>query len=147
MTRSSPIVFTAVVEVDASPQDVFAIYADVETWPTWTSSMTEIRRLEPGPLRVGSRVRLRQPGLPVGDWTVTDLTPGRSFIWERQTPGLRTVGRHLVEAHDGGSRVVAELELAGLLAPVSAALIGRLIRRYLRLETEGLRRRGEQGSR
>ncbi len=140
---TSPRTLSEAVDVDAAPDDVFAVYADVEGWPGWTASMTEVRRLDAGPLRVGSRARVRQPGLPVTIWTVTDLTPGRSFTWERRTAGLRTVGRHLVDTRAGGSRVRAELQLTGLLAPMTAALTGRLLRRYLRLETEGLKRRCE----
>lgn len=141
---SSRVVFSETIDIESSPLAVFAVYADVESWPTWTPSVTEVRRLDPGPLQVGSRARVRQPGLPVGEWTVTELVPGQSFTWERQALGLRTVGRHLVHARDGGTRVVAELEQIGVLASMTAAITGRLTRRYLGLETVGLKRHCEQ---
>ena len=39
---------------------------------------------------LGGEVEIRQPGLPVTMWTVTDLEPGRSFTWRAAAPGVRT---------------------------------------------------------
>lgn len=132
------------VYVEAPPAVVFAVYADVESWPTWTSSVTKVQRLDTGPLQVGSRARVRQPRLPTGDWTVTDVAPDRSFIWERRGPGLRTVGRHLLQPENSGCLVIAELEHLGLAAPLVAVLTKGLTQQYLRLETVGLKNRCEQ---
>ncbi len=60
--------FEASIEVSAPAEQVFATYADVERWPTWTSSVTSVELLDPGPLRVDSRARIRQPRLPVAVW-------------------------------------------------------------------------------
>lgn len=133
------VLFRSTAYVEASPAAVFEVYADVEGWPGWTSSVTEVRRLDTGPLRVGSRARVRQPRLPVGDWTVIDVTPGRAFTWERRGPGLRTVGRHLLEPKNSGCLVVAELEHLGLAARLTGALTRSLTDRYLQLETAGLK--------
>lgn len=138
------VLFTSRVHVEAPPATVFDVYADVEGWPTWTASVTEVRRLDTGPLKVGSRARVQQPRLPAGEWTVVDVTPGRSFTWERRGPGLRTVGRHLLQPENSGCLVVAELEHLGVAAPLIAAVTRGLTSRYLRLETDGLKNRCEQ---
>lgn len=138
------VLFRSTAYVEAPPAAVFDVYADVEGWPTWTSSVTKAQRADPGPLRVGSRARIRQPRLPAGEWTVVDVTPGRSFTWERRGPGLRTVGRHLLTPENTGCLVVAELEHLGVAAPLIAALTKGLTRRYLQLETAGLKNRCEQ---
>ena len=43
--------------VHAPAQRVWRLLIDVEDWPAWTESMREIKRLEDGPLQVGSRSR------------------------------------------------------------------------------------------
>ncbi|NUR81645.1 MAG: hypothetical protein HOQ21_14525 [Dermatophilaceae bacterium] len=43
--------------------------------------------LHDGPLRVGATATIDQPRIPTVRWTVTALTPGRSFTWESGGPG------------------------------------------------------------
>lgn len=140
------ILLGATVEVDASAETVFDIYSDVERWPRWTASMTSVRRLDSGPLAVGSRALVRQPRLPPTEWVVTDLTPGRSFTWESRRPGVRSVGRHLITPESDRCSVTAELEHRGPLAAVAGLVTGRLARRYLDWETAGLKQWCEQSA-
>jgi uncharacterized membrane protein len=132
--------FEATSEVAAPSERVFAVYADVEHWPDWTDSVTSVQRLDDGPLRVGSRARVRQPRLPVAVWEVTDLVPGRSFTWVARGPGVVTTGRHLVSPtiDDDRVTVTAALEQGGLLGPLLGLLTARLTRRYLDLEVRGI---------
>ena len=137
--------FEASIEVAAPAQRVFDVYADVEHWPDWTKSVTSVERLDQGPLRVGSRARIRQPRLPVAVWEVTDFVPGESFTWIARGPGLLTTGRHVVIPSGGAghAKVTASLEQAGLLGPLVGLLTKRLTDRYLQTEVSGLKARCE----
>ena len=133
--------FEATIDVDAPAERVFAVYSDVEHWPDWAESVTSVERLDEGPLRVGSRARVRQPRLPVAVWEVTELMPGRSFTWVARGPGVVTTGRHMVAptGTQGHVTVTASLEQAGLLGPVVGLLTKRLTDRYLQIEVNGLK--------
>ena len=96
--------------------------------------------LDPGPLRIGSRARIRQPRLPVAVWQVTELLPGREFSWQALGPGVRTTGTHRVTGNaDGTSGVTAILEQRGPIGFVIGVLTSRLTRRYVRTEVNGLK--------
>lgn len=125
---------------------VWSVMSDVERWHEWTASIRAIRRLDTGPLSVGSRAIVRQPRLPPGLWTVTAVEPGRSFTWVNRAPGIRIVGFHGLEPADRGVVVRLSIEMHGPLSGLMGRLTGRLTERYLALEAAGLARRSERGA-
>ena len=131
-------VFETTRHIDAPAESVWAVLSDVARWPEWTPTVDSVERLDPGPLRVGSRARIRQPRLPRALWEVTDLVPGRSFTWEATGPGLRTIGRHEVVPDDTGCTVRLGIEQTGPMAGVAARMWRRLTQRYVELEAESL---------
>jgi uncharacterized membrane protein len=136
--------FEASIDIAASAERVFSVYSDVERWPEWTKSVTSVERLDEGPLRVGSRARIRQPRLPVAVWEVTEIVPDRSFTWEAHGPGIVTTGSHLVNPLDGErAKATASLEQAGLLGPLMGRLTKRLTNEYLETEVRALTARCE----
>jgi uncharacterized protein YndB with AHSA1/START domain len=139
--------FEKTVEIAAPPEAVWRVLEDVEAWPTWTASMTSVSRERTGPLAVGERVRVKQPRLPATDWTVTDVTPPRSFTWTAKGLGVRTRAGHVIEpAGDGRVVVTLTLDQGGPIGEVVGRLGGGVVRRYLDMEAAGLKARSEQGS-
>jgi uncharacterized protein YndB with AHSA1/START domain len=132
------------VRVAAAPERVWELLADVENWPSWTPSVTSITRLDDGPLRVGSRVRIKQPRLPVTTWTVTELSPGESFTWIAVGPGFRTTASHRIHPAEPGSVVTLVLDQNGLIGRLIGRLTTGLTNRYLTMEGNGLKDRAER---
>jgi uncharacterized membrane protein len=131
--------------VHAPAERVWQLLADVEGWPAWTDSMREIKRLDDGPLAVGSRSRVRQPkGRPMV-WTVTELEPLRNFTWATGQPGLSFEAVHRIE--DAGDHVRTTLEFIGrgAFSRLGALIGGSRIRSYLDMESTGLKRAAESG--
>ena len=102
--------FSITVEIQASPETVWGVLREIKRWPEWTPTVKSIRRLDNGPLAVGSRARIRQPRLPPADWRVTELEEGRSFTWVTGSPGLRVTARHWIEPHASGSGALSQGE-------------------------------------
>ena len=127
----------------APPAQVYRLFIDVERWPELTQSIRSVRRLDSGPIRVGSEAIVKQPGLPQARWRVTEMDPDRSFTWETKNGGVTTVGDHRVEPDGPGSKITITLRLHGPLARLVYPFTARLSRRYLSMEIEGFRRTAE----
>ncbi len=136
-------------DVAAPAPTVWSVIADVERWPTWTDSISEVRiTSEPGPdgeLGVGGTARVKQPRMPELTWTVGEWEAGRSFTWSSSGGGLRTDGVHSVEPTGAGtSRVTLAIHQRGALDGVMRLLFGKTFRRYVAMEAAGLTRRSEE---
>jgi hypothetical protein len=133
--------FRYVVEVQATPERIWSALLDVERWPAWTSSVTKVKRLDLGPLTLGSRTQIHQPKLRPAVWRITSLDVQlRSFTWATNSLGVKVVAYHQVEKSDSGSRVTLALSYSGLLGPIMARMLRKLNWDYLEREGNGLKR-------
>jgi hypothetical protein len=109
--------------------------------------MDQVEVLDAGPVGVGTRVRVKQPRLPTVVWRITDWQPGVGFTWVAERTPVPTHADHWIEP-DGadGAKVQLVFEQTGLLAPVLGLLAGRLTRRYIALEANGLRQASESAT-
>jgi uncharacterized protein YndB with AHSA1/START domain len=123
--------------VAADVERAWAVLSDVEQWPSWTRSMSSVTL--DGPLEVGAVATIRQPRVPTTAWRVVELEPGRSFAWESDLAGVHTVAHHEVVASAAGtSTLTLTLDQTGTLAGPLRLLAGRMTRRYLTMEADGL---------
>jgi Polyketide cyclase / dehydrase and lipid transport len=76
--------FKVSITISASHERVWEVLTDVERWPEWSPSMTKVTRFDSGPFMMGSQARIKQPRLSPMVWTVTEMTPGWSFVWENE---------------------------------------------------------------
>ena len=138
--------FSRCIDIAAPPDRVWQLMSDVERWSEWTASVRSIRRLDKGPLAIGSRAWVRQPRLLPGVWTVTALEPERSFTWTTGVPGLFAAeGSHAIEVLGEVCRVTLSLRFRGVLGAMMARILKNTNNRYLALEADGLKLRSESG--
>lgn len=136
--------FQIAIDIDATPTTVWRTLTDVESWPDWTASMTKVERLQDGDLGVGSTARVTQPKLKPAGYTVTDCEPGQSFIWETKAAGVKVRASHIVEDRgEGHARMILGVEQSGVLSGIVALFYGKLVRQYVAMEAEGLKKAAE----
>jgi carbon monoxide dehydrogenase subunit G len=135
------------IAIQAPPDWVWATVSDIEHWSAWTPTISSIRRLDPGPLALGTRAIVRQPKLLPARWQITELEEGRSFTWIARGPGILVTARHAIEDAANGSRVTLSLDFSGPLGPLCARLTRGLNARYLAMEARELKKHTEAGSR
>jgi uncharacterized protein YndB with AHSA1/START domain len=133
------------IDILAPPELVWAVLMDVERWPEWTPSTTQVKRIEPGPLVLGSSAKIWQPKLSPAVWRVTELDESRRvFTWVTRQPGITVTATHIVSRFDLTSRLTLVLDYAGLLGALVAWQLKNLNWEYLTLEAKGLKQRCEQ---
>jgi len=135
----------AAITIDAPVEVVWAVFTDVERWPTWTRSVTSVELID-GPMRLGAKARIRQPQLPTVVWTVTDWDPGRSWTWTATGPGARTQASHVLTASGAGTIAEQSIVSSGPIGRLLAFVWRSLTRRYLAMEAAGLKQRCEEAA-
>lgn len=129
--------FSTRIDSTLPAEQAFAYMASFEHAVEWDPSVTEARRLDDGPLRLGSAFqlvsRIGGRSIPLR-YAITELAAPRRVALEVENRTFR--GRDVVEVEprDGGSTVVydARIELRGagrLLDPVLRVVFTRLGRR------------------
>jgi uncharacterized membrane protein len=131
------------IHINARPERVWAVMADVEHWPDWAESFRSVERIGNEPFGMGSAARLQVRGAPKLVWRVTEYTEGHSFSWESDSMGVHSRGSHVVDPADGGSRVTLTVTNSGLAATLLTPFLAWVGRRNLRMEAAGLKRRCE----
>lgn len=131
------------LEIAAPPSRVWDHTIDVEALPDLTPTMTDVMLLDPGPLAIGSTVRIKQPAQRAKVWTVTEFEPNKRFTWTIKSAGtVMTASHNLIETPSGTTNTLT-VDIEGRLAPLIGALIRRPIRKALAAENNGLKAAAE----
>jgi carbon monoxide dehydrogenase subunit G len=122
--------------ISAPRSVVWRLTTDVERWPSFMPTVQAVERLDPGPLRVGSSARIKQPGQTAAVWTVSAIEPETEFTWETRRMGLRMIGKHLLAPAADGTRNTLSIEVTGRGSGIFAALFGGMIARVIQREND-----------
>jgi hypothetical protein len=136
--ESAPLRFIYTVDIDASPEGVFKVLADVDAWPRFLKDTLKAQWTSPEPHGVGSTRELILKGLTVQEHFIA-WEPGKRFtfyIAEMTAPLARALCEdyHLEHSDSGKTRftyiVACEPSLLlKLMGPVGRWLLGGMFRR------------------
>lgn len=133
---------TRFVRVD--PGALWRLVSDVDRWDELLPTIDEVTRLSaPGPVAVGARFRVRQPGIPTADYEITDWRTGTGFTWESSGLSMRATASHVLDPVEGGTSLTVGIRWSGPAAWLARALLARKARGYLQAEADAFARLAE----
>jgi len=126
---------TAEIQIDASPERVWAVLTDLARYAQWNPLFREAS----GQIVVGGRLTLKavQPAterLMTVRPRVLAAEPGRELRWAASLPGIMT-GEHsfTLSSADGGTHLVQTETYRGLLSHLSAETVSRTQAKFAEL--------------
>lgn len=110
--------------IERAPEDVWAVVSDLDTHTTWRPALVELRRLDDGPLEVGTRIRevLRwgRREIELED-VVTALEPPRRLALRGGWSAADFEVEFLLEPEGDGTRVAMDWPLRPRSLPLRLA--------------------------
>lgn len=137
----APVVARAEADVQAPPERIFGLIADVASWPRWNP---DVRAASiDGPFVHGSRFRWKAgPGSITS--TVEHVEFPRRIVWTGRTTGIRAIHVYELVPHDARTTVISRESWDGLLVRILRKTLERTLRRSLEA---GLRHLAEEALR
>lgn len=126
-------------EIAAPVSEMWKLTLDVEQWPDITPTVTTVERLDDGPMAVGSRAMVKQPGQRRRTWTVTALEPERRFVWSTTMLGTTMSGGHHLAPCKAGTTNTLTVDIEGPLSGLVGRLFRRPIAKAIAAENEGFK--------
>ena len=141
------------VEINRTPEDVFAYLDDLNRHKEWDDMILETRVETEGPTRVGTRATDKRQ-LPLGKqdvpYEITEHDPPRRSAFRGTEGPVRPAGSVTIEPLDGGSRSRVTLEFAleatNLLGKLLAPLANREARKHVPKQQARIKERLESGA-
>ena len=81
----APIIAIHDIDIDASPEVVWAIQTDINAWPLWRSKVTSASFH--GTFEPGSSFDWEDSGLQITS-TIQDVVPGERIVWSGPAQGI-----------------------------------------------------------
>jgi uncharacterized protein YndB with AHSA1/START domain len=140
VNRNAPVVAADEIEIAASPEAVWGVLTDLESWPRWNPDVKSMS-LEGG-LEQGSVFRWRAgPGTITS--TIQDVQPPILIAWTGTTVGIKAKHVYRLEPRADGTLVHTEESYEGLVARLLRGSLQKTLEkglsdglRYLKAETE-----------
>jgi uncharacterized protein YndB with AHSA1/START domain len=143
VNEKAPVLAKAEIEIDAAPETVWNIMADIEAWPRWNHDVKEARLQ--GEFKPGTQFLWKAgPGKITS--LLQEVDPPHILAWTGKTMGINAIHVWKIELIDGKTIVQTEESWEGLL---SRAMHGRLQKmleeslnsglKYLKAEAESFK--------
>ncbi|MGL4305368.1 MAG: SRPBCC family protein [Mycobacteriaceae bacterium] len=127
---------TATGRTTAAPETLFAIWADMESWPTWNTD-TEWVKLD-GPCRQGAVGTLKPKGGPKVPFFVEKWVPGSAFVDVSKLFGARLTFDHQVRVVEEGTDITVTVTMSGPLRWLWKLILGPSLAASVQPDLENL---------
>lgn len=134
--------FEEEIIINAPPEKVFSVYADVNGWSSWDPD-TKSSAVE-GQFCSGARGIIRPTIGPAMRIHFTEVIPNLSFTAEIRLPLCVIRFDHELYPDISGTRTLYRVVFSGLLTPIFGRLVGYQIRKGMPKTLQGFKRAVEQ---
>ncbi len=133
------------VIVNVSPAAIWQVLADVERWPTWTSTVLSVEPLTANGhgVAVGARYRVTQPKLRPAVYEVIECKPHQAFTWVQKAPGLKLIADHRLSPFSSATEVELSFSTEGPLGALIGGIYSKTIADFVRTEARSLKQHCE----
>ncbi len=133
------------IDISAPPGRVWEATIDVGDAPSFTPTLQSVELLDPEPLSVGSRARVKQPLQSAKIWTVDVLEHHERFVWSTRWLGVKMTASHDLAPSPSGTTNTLTVDFEGRAASLLGLLVRRPVRRAIAAENQGLKESIEAG--
>ena len=118
------------MEAPVSRERVWALWTDIEGWPSWNPGV--VRAQLDGPATEGATGTVRAAGGPASKLTVVEVEPERRFVTEASERLMRLRFEHELEDSGGDQlRITHRVEMSGLATPLMRRTVGPRLERSI----------------
>ncbi len=110
INREAPVVQINEIVINATPEKVWQILTDVESWDTWNERIKSPKLL--GELEVGSSFTWKTGGSKIKS-RIHTLTPYKCFGWQEKAFGATAIHNWYLEPTENGTKVRVEESMEG----------------------------------
>lgn len=125
--------FTETIETDATPEQIWSLWENVNTWPLWDKEISWVKLH--GPFLAGTHGQMKPIDGPKVNFTLIEVEKNKKFIDQAKLP-LTVMNfshfYHVPTSEGGKSTIQHHVEIKGLLAPLFGFIIGRKIKKHLK---------------
>ena len=125
---SAPVLGTAALAIDASPEVVWEVLTAFRDWPSWNPEVKSLTLTGDG--SVGSSFRWKAGPGTISSKVVESEAP-HLIAWTGATLGIKAQHVYRLEARDGGTFVSTEETYAGLVAKLFRGSLQKTLDRAL----------------
>jgi len=129
------------VQTNVTPEQIWRVWQDVESWPSWDHDL-EFSRID-GPFQTGTTGCFKTKSGPVLKTVLTRVEPLKIFVQEAKLPLAKVIMTHTISELDGKTQVIIKTEVKGLLAFFYYYLIGRSIKNKVPIEVKEMLKKAE----
>lgn len=133
--------FSNTVKTSASPEKIWIIWTDVNSWSVWDTELHD-SYLE-SPFKFGATGKLVPKTGTTSKFTITQLTPGQSYTFTVQLPLCHLNVRRYLMTQEGITYFTHEVSFKGLLAFLFGWLLGKKFKQVLPKVMENIRELAE----
>lgn len=125
--------FIESVETDATPEQIWSLWENVDAWPLWDKEVSWAKLH--GPFSVGTHGLMKPSNGPKVDFILIEVEKNKKFTDRAKLPLTTMDFSHIYYApknNDVKASIQHSVEMKGLLAPVFGFIIGRKIKKHLK---------------